>query len=478
MTPDIQALPHAIQAEKSILSSLIQDPQEWFAVAAEESLSGLHFYIPAHSVIYDQLEAMNNEKGHCELIEFTQRMIDSGRAVDIGGPSAITDIYTYTPTHGHFRQHLRMVKEKFILRQLLLSASDTVDRVNESPEDAQGVLDATEAQISGIRETSEKAESGDVKSAVLEVITELEDRLAGRGGPLGLMTGFEDLDRMTDGLKPGELFIVGARPSMGKSAFMGNVVEEVCLWRDEAAMIFSLEMSRKNLVSRMLYSMARINSRAVSMGISLTIQDRQKIQREAIRIKDARLVIDDTAAISITSLRSKARRQKRKGGLNLIAVDYLQLMRSTSKQASGNREREIAEISAGLKSLAKELEIPIIALCQLNRQSTDRKAGKSTSEVVTKRGLPKMSDLRESGAIEQDADYIGLLHRPIYFAETDKEREDLEGVATLMLVKNRNGETGDVHLTFIDQYAKFVSGKPYIPAVAEPENQTGRFSKK
>jgi replicative DNA helicase len=479
MSPDVQPLPHAIQAEKSILSTLIRDPEEWFAVAAEESLIDVHFYIPAHSVMFKELESMHDERGHCELIEFTQRMIDKGRIEDLGGPSAITDIYTYAPTHGHFRQHLKMVKEKFILRQLLASATDTVERVNETPEDPQAVLDATEAQISAIRETCEKQETGSVRTAILEVITELEDRLSGKSGPPGIMTGFEDLDRMTDGLKPGELFTVGARPSMGKSAFMGNVVENVCLDQGEPCMIFSLEMSRKSLVSRMLYSMAKVNSRAVSMGFTLNLDERRKIEREALRIQNSRLVIDDTASISITSLRSKARRQKRRGGLSLIAVDYLQLMRSTSKQASGNREREIAEISAGLKSLAKELEIPIIALCQLNRQSTDRKvgkAGKGASEVVTKRGIPKMSDLRESGAIEQDADYIGLLHRPIYFAETDEERADLEGVATLMLVKNRNGQTGDVNLTFIDQYAKFVSGKPYVPKAAEVQGERGRFS--
>ena len=478
MTDDVQPLPHAIQAEKSILSSLMRDPQEWFAVAAEENLIDLHFYIPAHSVIFSQLGEMNNDRGHCELIEFTQRMFDRGRISDIGGPSAITDIYTYAPTDSHFRQHLKIVKEKFILRQLLASASDTVERVNESPEDPQAVLDATEAQISGIREGLEKQESGNVKTAILEVIIELEDRLNGKSGPPGIMTGFTDLDRMTDGLKPGELFVIGARPSMGKSAFMGNIAEHVCLSQERPTMIFSLEMSRKSLVSRMLYSMAKINSRAIAMGETLDKGQMQVLQREALRIQNSRLVIDDTPAISITSLRSKARRQKRRGGLELIAVDYLQLMRSTSKQANGNREREIAEISAGLKSLAKELEIPIVALCQLNRQSTDRKVGKSgASEIVTKRGIPKMSDLRESGAIEQDADYIGLLHRPIYFAETDKERKELEGIATLMLVKNRNGETGDVHLTFIDQWAKFQCGKPYIPKETETTENQGRMGR-
>lgn len=478
MTNDVQPLPHAIQAEKSILSSLMQDPQEWFAIAAEENLIDLHFYIPAHALMFAQLSAMNDDKGHCELIEFTQRMIDRGLITSIGGASAITDIYTYAPNGGHFRQHLKIVKEKFILRQLLASASDTVERVNESPEDPQAVLDATEAQISGIREGLERQETGNVKTAILEVITELDDRLNGRSGTPGIMTGFTDLDRMTDGLKPGELFILGARPSMGKSAFMGNIVEEVCLLSEKPTMVFSLEMSRKSLVSRMLYSMARINSRAVAMGETLDKGQMQAIQREALRIQNSSLVIDDTPAISIASLRSKARRQKRRGGLELIAVDYLQLMKSTSKQANGSREREIAEISAGLKSLAKELEIPIIALCQLNRQSTDRKVGKSgASEVVTKRGIPKMSDLRESGAIEQDADYIGLLHRPIYFAETDEERTALEGIATLMLVKNRNGETGDVHLTFIDQWAKFQSGKPYIPKQKEELKPSGRMNR-
>lgn len=478
MNHELNPLPHAIQAEKSVLSSLFQDPQEWFSVAAEESLISDHFYIPAHSLIFDQLHEMNDEKGHCELIEFVQRMTDRGRIDDLGGLGGITGIFTYATTHGHFRQHLRIVKEKFILRQLLSSASDTIERVNESPDDVQAVLDATEAQISGIRENCEKQETGNVKTAIIEVISEIQDRLAGKGKPPGLMTGFDDLDRMTDGLKDGELFVIGARPSMGKSAFMGNVIEDVCLWGEQPAMIFSLEMSRKSLVSRMLYSMAKINSRSLSMGGTLTKEQQQKIEREAMRIKNSRLVIDDTPSISITSLRSKARRQKRRNGLKLIAVDYLQLMRSTSKQASGNREREIAEISAGLKSLAKELEIPIIALCQLNRQSTDRRVGKTgngASEVVTKRGIPKMSDLRESGAIEQDADYIGLLHRPIYFAETDEEREALDGVATLMLVKNRNGQTGDVHLTFIDEYAKFVSGNAYIPKAAQEPAKAGRI---
>jgi replicative DNA helicase len=309
-----------------------------------------------------------------------------------------------------------------------------------------------EAKILAIREGAETAAGFSLKDAVGQAMEQFQQMLSGEKKQQGITTGFEVLDRMSSGLKPGEMFVVAARPSMGKTSLMMNIVEHICIDLERPTMVFSCEMSSLQLVQRLLYARAKFAVSQLSRGYTPTKHDLLRVQRASLEIAASKLFIDDTPGISINELRAKARRKKRDENLQFIAIDYLQLLKSRTKQAENSREREIAEISAGIKGLAKELSLPILILAQLNRGPENR-TGKSL-------GMPRMSDLRESGAIEQDADMVGLLYRTAYYAESAEDKQAEEGKAELVLAKNRNGETGHVPLTFIADLMRFETGPP------------------
>ncbi len=447
-----RALPHAVGPEKSLLSSMLQDPQEWIGVAVEEKLTREHFYLPAHQTLFGFLIELFEGGHEIELVSLVQRLLDRGLLDRVGGPAALTDLYTYAPSPGHFRHHLQHVKDKFVLRSIIHNAHEAISRAYGSPDEVAALLDSVEASVLAIREGSETSKAPTIKQSVNEVIEQFEALLAGDRGAQGIPTGFEELDRMSSGLKPGEMFVIAARPSMGKTSFMMNIVEHVCIDQQKPVMVFSCEMSAFQLVQRVVFSKAKFAMSSLSRGYTPTKADLQRIQRAALETAQSKMFIDDTPGISINELRAKARRKKRDEDIQMIAIDYLQLMKSRTKQAENSREREIAEISAGIKGLAKELGIPIVILAQLNRGPESR-SGKSL-------GVPRMSDLRESGSIEQDADMVGLLYRTAYYAEDAEEKEAEAGKAELVLAKNRNGETGHIPLTFIAELMRFESGPP------------------
>lgn len=448
----IRALPHAVGPEKSLLSSMLQDPKEYIGRAIEEKLTKEHFYLPGHVLVFGFLVELYERNEEIELVSLTQKLLDRGILDRIGGPSTLADLYTYAPSGGHFPHHLQMVKDKFILRSIIQNSNEAIAQAFEAPDEVASLLDSVEAKILAIREGSETNKSPTTNSLVAQVLDQFQAMLAGEKGAQGFSTGYEELDKKTNGLKPGEMFVVAARPSMGKTSFMMNIVEHICLDQGKPAMVFSCEMSSFQIVQRLLYARARFASSQITRGYKPNKGDIQRIQRAVHEINSAKLFIDDTAGISINELRAKARRKKRDEDIQFIAIDYLQLMKSRTRQAENSREREIAEISAGIKGLAKELEIPILILAQLNRGPESR-TGKSL-------GVPRMSDLRESGAIEQDADMVGLLYRTAYYAENDEEREQRAGEAELVLAKNRNGETGGIPLTFLAELMRFETGKP------------------
>jgi len=447
-----RALPHALGPEKSLLSSMLQDPQEYIGVAMEERLTPPHFYLPAHRTLFGFLIELFEAGTEVELVSLVQRLLDRGLLDRVGGPSTLTDLYTYAPSPGHFRHHLQHVKDKFVLRSIIQNANEAIAQAYEAPDEVAALLDTVEASILAIREGSETNAAPTIKQSVNEVIEQFQKLLKGETRTPGLTTGFEVLDRMTGGLKGGEMFVIAARPSMGKTSLMMNIAEHICMNLEKPGMIFSCEMSAFQLVQRLIFSRARFAMSQLSRGYTPTKGDLMRIQRVAVETAAAKIFIDDTAGISINELRAKARRKKRDEDIQFIAIDYLQLMKSRTKQAENSREREIAEISAGIKGLAKELNIPILILAQLNRGPESR-AGKSL-------GVPRMSDLRESGAIEQDADMVGLLYRTAYYAETEEEKTEKAGEAELVLAKNRNGETGHIPLTFIADLMRFETGKP------------------
>lgn len=447
-----RALPHALGPEKSLLSSMLQDPQEYIGLAIEEKLTKEHFYLPAHATLFGFLIELFEGGQEVELVSLVQRLLDRGLLDRVGGPAALTDLYTYAPSPGHFHHHLALVKDKFVLRSIIQNSNEAIAQAYDAPDEVATLLDTVEAKILAIREGSETNKAPTIKQSVEEVLQQFQKQLTGEKGAQGLSTGFEELDRRTNGLKPGEMFVIAARPSMGKTSLMMNIVEHICMDLQKPSMIFSCEMSALQLVQRLVFSRARFAMSQLSRGYTPTKGDLQRIKRSGAETASARMFIDDTPGISINELRAKARRKKRDEDIQFIAIDYLQLMKSRTRQAENSREREIAEISAGIKGLAKELNLPIVILAQLNRGPEGR-TGKSL-------GVPRMSDLRESGAIEQDADMVGLLYRSAYYAESEEEREAEAGKANLLLAKNRNGETGDVPLTFIADLMRFETGVP------------------
>ncbi|MCX6868140.1 MAG: replicative DNA helicase [Verrucomicrobia bacterium] len=447
-----RALPHALGPEKSLLSSMLQDSQEYIGVAIEEKLTTGHFYLPSHATLFGFLVELFEGGHEIELVSLVQRLLDRGLLDRVGGPAALTDLYTYAPSPGHFRHHLQHVKDKFVLRSIIQNSNEAIAQAYDAPAEVASLLDSVEARMLAIREGSESNKTITIKQSVEDVIEQFQALIAGEKCSQGIATGFAELDRMSGGLKPGEMFVIAARPSMGKTSLMMNLVEHICIDLGNASMVFSCEMSAFQLVQRLVFARAKFAISQLSRGYTPNKGDLQRIQRTAMEISASKLFIDDTAGISINELRAKARRKKRDDNIQFIAIDYLQLMRSRSKQAENAREREIAEISAGIKGLAKELNIPIVILAQLNRGPESR-TGKSL-------GMPRLSDLRESGAIEQDADLVGLLYRAEYYADSAEDKEAEAGKAELVLAKNRNGPTGHIPLTFIADLMRFETGPP------------------
>lgn len=461
-----RALPHALGPEKSLLSSMLQDPLDYLPLAIEEKLTPDHFYLPAHSTLFGFLIELFEAGLEVELVSLVQRLLDRGLLDRCGGPSTLTDLYTYAPSPGHFRHHLQHVKDKFVLRAIIQNSNEAIAQAYDAPEEVAALLDSVEAKVLAIRNGAEITRDVSIKTAAEAVVAEMRQIIRGDIASSGLLTGFEVLDRMSGGLKAGEMFVVAARPSMGKTSFMMNIVESVAVERRHAAMVFSCEMSRHQLTQRLIYSRAKMAMSSVVKGFNPNKGELQRIQRSYVEVGTAPLFIDDTEGITINELRAKARRRHRGTPLSLIAIDYLQLMKSRTRQAENSREREVAEISSGIKGLAKELGIPIIILAQLNRGPESR-SGKSM-------GTPRMADLRESGSIEQDADMVGLLYRPGYYAEDEAAKEAEAGAAELILAKNRNGSTGHIPLTFVEDLMKFESGAPERK-LAPPPPPRSRF---
>jgi replicative DNA helicase len=452
-----RALPHAVGPEKSLLSTMLQDPQEYIGLAVEERLTAAHFYLPNHSTLFGFLIELFEAGHQVELVSLVQRLLDRGLLEKCGGPGYLTELYTYAPSPGHFRYHLQHVKDKFTLRAIIRSSNEAVAMAYEAPDEVPELLDSVEQSILSIRESAETSQAATLKQTVEEVMRNFQMLLSKEKVSLGISTGFEVLDQKSGGLKAGEMFVVAARPSMGKTSFMMNIVENICLDQGKPCMVFSCEMSSAQLVQRLLFARAKFVASQLSRGYTPKKPELERVRTASVQIMNSKLFIDDTAGISINELRAKARRKKRDEDIQFIAIDYLQLLKSRTKQAENSREREIAEISGGIKALAKELSIPILILAQLNRGPEGR-TGKSL-------GIPRMSDLRESGAIEQDADLVGLLYRSKYYAENDEDRAALEGKAELVLAKNRNGETGGIPLTFVEDLMRFETGPP----AEEPE---------
>ena len=440
-------MPQAPALEKSLICMMALDPTNIISHCISDGINEEFFYIPAHRILWNIFRDRYERNLPIDIASVAQTLTDEGKLEAIGGNAGLADIFSVAGSTALFEAHFATIKEKYLRRCMIMAGNKMHELALSAETEIDQLLDSAEQEVMDIRKSSLTSTQWSLKKDIQTAMSNMEKMMDHRGTVLGLTTGYPLLDRMINGLKPGELFVIAARPSMGKTSFLLNIMEHLALEEKKPVLIFSCEMPSVQLVERLLYARSGVSRRDLVKG-DLTQAHFKRINKAINEYQNSSLVIDDTAAISISELRAKARRIiKERPDTAAIGVDYLQLMRSHTKQAQNSREREIAEISAGLKGLAKELSVPIIVLAQLNRGPESR-TGKA-------KGLPMMSDLRESGAIEQDADMIGLLYRAAYYAGDDKERKEVGTDANLMLAKNRNGPTGDIPLSFEAELMRF-----------------------
>ncbi len=435
-----------------MLGCALLDPNQCIGECIEKLKDDgkMAFYDLRHQTIYETLTEMFNARGAIDLITVQQNLKDRQLLDQVGGIAYLSQLQDAVPSAANLSYYLEHVREKYLLRKLITTCSGVVSKVFDYEGEVEALLDEVEKEILRVNESRVQNGVQPINHLVHEAIATIENYF-GRNGQLGgLATGFTDLDRMTDGLHGGEMIIVAARPSMGKTSLAMNIAEHVALELKLPVAVFSLEMSAASLILRMMCSLARVNLRSIREGF-MSEADFPKLTSAAGRLSASKLFIDDTAGLSILQLRARARRMHQQHGIKLFVVDYLQLCNSTARRAQENRQQEIADISSGIKALAKELNVPVIVLSQLNRELEKDKSRK-----------PRLSDLRESGSIEQDADLVGLLYKPDSGDEEEGNAVESDGVpVNFLIAKQRNGPTGDVHLTFLKPYTRFESAAKF-----------------
>jgi replicative DNA helicase len=430
-------LPHSAEAEQSVIGSMIMDRDA--IVSASEIITGTDFYEHQYSILFDTMVELYNEGKPVDLVTLQDRLKEKDVPPQVCSLEFIRDLVTSVPTSANVRYYAQIVRDKAVLRRLIKVAEETANECYLDKDKLDTILEKTEKHVFDIVQNRGTKEFSDIKEVVLRTIDSIEAAAKNQGSVTGVATGFYDLDYKTAGLQPSDLILIAARPSMGKTAFALNIAEYVALKSNVTTAVFSLEMSQDQLVKRVLAMNSRVDSQAIRTG-SLSGEDWGKLMESARVLGNSNLVIDDTSAISVSELRSKCRKLKLEKNLGLIIIDYLQLMSGSKKSES--RQQEISEISRSLKSLAREVNVPVIALSQLSRAVEQR---------PDKR--PMLSDLRESGAIEQDADIVMFLYRDEYYNHDSEE----PGVSEIIIAKQRNGPTGTVKLAWQSQFTKFAN---------------------
>ncbi len=444
--------PHSIEAERGVLGCILLSPAENMGVCIEKFRGGSQaFYDLRHQSLFELLAEMYDRKEAIDLITLQQKLKDRKQLDALGGISYLASLVDEVPSAANLEYYLEIVREKHLLRKMIQACTSVVGRVYEYEGEVEGLLDEIERDILRISEDRAETSSRTIKELVHKAINTIEEFHQRQGRLTGVGTGFPDLDKMTSGLHGGEMIVIAARPSMGKTSLAMNIAEYVAIEQRLPVGVFSLEMTAESLVLRMLCSRSRVNLRSIREGF-LAERDFPKLTGSASKLASAPLFIDDSSGLSILQLRAKARRMFQQFGIKLFVIDYLQLLNSTSRRAE-NRQQEIADISNGIKALAKELSVPVIVLSQLNRELEKDKSRK-----------PRLSDLRESGAIEQDADLVGLLYKPNSGDDEEASGPDQEAAPiNLFIAKQRNGPTGDVPLTFLKGYTRFESAAKVSP---------------
>ena len=432
-------MPHSLEAEQSVIGSMFIDTEA--IAAATEQISGEDFYNRQYGIVFDTIVELNNEGKPVDFVTLQDRLRSREDVPpEVSGLDFLTNLIASVPTSANIKYYAGIVAEKATLRRLIRTNEEIANTCYSGKESLDTILESTESKINEVVQKKNVKEFVPIRTVVMNAMDKIEKASKLHGTVTGIATGFIDLDYRTAGMQPSDLVLIAARPSMGKTAFVLNIAQYVAFHENMCTAIFSLEMSKEQLVNRLFSLESRVDAQALRTG-NLSDADWEKLVEGAGIIGDSELIIDDTPGISISELRSKCRKYKLEHDLKLVIIDYLQLM-SGSGRSTDSRQQEISDISRSLKALARELNVPVVALSQLSRAVEQRPDHR-----------PMLSDLRESGAIEQDADVVMFIYRDDYY---NKDTE-LKGISEIIIAKQRNGPIGTVNLAWLPEYTKFAN---------------------
>ncbi len=434
-----RVMPHSIEAEQSVIGAMLMNKDA--ILAASEMIGGQDFYQSAYGVIFDTIVEMFNEGRTADLVSLKERLKEKDVPPEIASLEFMRDILNIVSTSVNVRAHAEIIADKSMMRRLIKLNEQIANTCYAGKEPLPAILETTEKSVFELLQRRNSGEYVPIKQVVLNALERIEKAAKSKGVVTGIPTGFIDLDYKLSGMQPSDLILVAARPSMGKTAFVLNIAQHVAFKKERGVAVFSLEMSKEQLVNRLFALESQVDSQALRTG-NLKDSDWEKLIEGAGIIGRSNLIIDDTPGISVSELRSKCRKYKLEHDTQLIIIDYLQLMSGSAGGRSESRQQEISEISRSLKALARELNVPVIALSQLSRAVEAR---------PDKR--PMLSDLRESGAIEQDADVVMFIYRDEYYNKDSEKKKQAE----IIIAKQRNGPIGTVDLAWLADYTKFAN---------------------
>ena len=434
-----RVLPHSVEAEQSVIGSMLMDREA--IIAASEIITADDFYQHQYGVMFEAMVELFNENRPVDLITLQNRLKEKDVPPEVSSLDFVRDIITTVPTSANVKSYANIVREKAVLRRLIKVNEDIANTCYAGKEPLETILATTEKTVFDLLQSRNSGDFVPMRQVAMNVLEKIEEASKNQGTVTGSPPGFIDLDYKTSGLQPSDFSLIASRPSMGKTAFVLNLVDHIAVKKGLPCMVFSLEMSKEQLVNRMLAMESNVDSQKLRTG-TLSDSDWDAVVEGIGVIGNSKLIIDDTPGISIMELRSRCRKMKLEYGLSVVIIDYLQLMSGSGKGGGDNRQQEISEISRSLKALARELSAPVIALSQLSRACETRQDHR-----------PMLSDLRESGAIEQDADVVMFLYRDDYY----NKDTDMPNIAEVIIAKQRNGPIGTVNLVWRPEFTKFAN---------------------
>ncbi len=440
-----RVMPHSIEAEQSVIGSMLMDREA--VMTASEILTGEDFYQRQYGIVFEAMVELFNRDEPVDLVTLQNQLRAKGVPEEVSSMEFVRDILNQVPTSANVKYYANIVAEKSTLRKLIRLNDEINNLCYGGTEPMEVILEQTEKKVFDLVQRRNAGDFVPIRQVVLNAIQKIEAASRTKGNVTGIATGFKDLDYQTSGFQPSDLILIAARPSMGKTAFVLNIAQYMAFRSDVTVAIFSLEMSKEQLVNRLLSMESGVDAQKLRNG-NLSDSDWERLVEGAEGVASSHLIIDDTPGITLAELRSKCRKYKLENHLGIVMIDYLQLM-SGGGRGSDSRQQEISDISRGLKSLARELNVPVVALSQLSRAVEQRPEHR-----------PMLSDLRESGAIEQDADVVMFLYRDSYY---NKDTE-LKNLAEVIVAKQRNGPIGTINLLWMPEYTTFKNFKPGPPA--------------